>query len=144
MKKTKFSKSLRSHYDLKGSHMIDITTRKQVFYYSQKDFSMRLIAKTLGISRVSVKKILMAAPKNTQSRSNIFIQEHIDEIKELFFKYKGHCTAVYEQLKEKYSINFTLRTLQRHVKHYRTELKNYKKAIRYETKSIEHMQIDFS
>lgn len=54
----------------------------------------------------------MAAPKNTQSRSNIFIQEHIDEIKELFFKCKGHCTAVYEQLKEKYSINFTLRTLQ--------------------------------
>lgn len=56
MKKTKFSKSFRSHYDLKGSHMIDVTTRKQVFYYSQKGFPMRLIAKTLGISRVTIKK----------------------------------------------------------------------------------------
>ena len=60
--------------------MIDITTRNQVFYYSQKGFSMSLIAKTFGISRVTVKKYLMKL-KNFSLNAKVIVQLSMNSLK---------------------------------------------------------------
>ena len=112
----------------------------------QLGWGSRRIASELGIARNTVKRYIRDggwSPYKKPDRVRCLEQVE-DWLREEFVKHRGNAEVVRRELEREHGLTVTLRTVQRAVKPFRTQLAAEAKAtVRFETRPGRQLQVDF-
>ena len=79
--------------------MIDEATRTTILKLKEQGHSLRKIAKSVGVSRDTVAKVIASGvstvPRLTRA---LRVEPHRDQLLELYARYQGHLVRVHEEL----------------------------------------------
>lgn len=128
------------------SIMLDTRRITQIQNLAKKKLPKKRIAKRVGVSLNTVKKYMNGTPERKQrpkSKPRLFLQEHIEDIRQYFFNGKKNCAVVQQRIEEKYGILINLRMIQRFCVRFREEGKEATHTLRFETPPGQQEQIDF-
>lgn len=117
-----------------------------IFALKDKGHGLRHIARTLGLSRNTVRRYLKMgswAPRAPASRSCLL--DGLDDwLRYTFLTHHGNAAVVHQELKKEHGIDVTLRCVQKAVAPFRRELAVCAKAtVRFETPAAHQLQADF-
>ena len=117
-----------------------------IFALKDKGHSSRYIARTLKISRTTVRRYLKMGqwqPRTTAPR-DAALDGLEDWLRQTFLTHHGNAAVVHQQLKKEHGIEVSLRCVQKAVAPFRRELAVCQKAtVRFETPAAKQLQADF-
>jgi transposase len=117
-----------------------------IFALKDKGHGSRYIARTLGLSRTTVRRYLKVgtwAPRALVHRTSVL--DGLDGwLRTTFVAHHGNAAVVHQQLKKEHGIEVTLRAVQKAVAPFRRHLAICAKAtVRFETPAARQLQADF-
>lgn len=79
--------------------MLDMDVRRAIFELRRQGHGLRTIARALGISRKSVKRVLaQGTTEPAPIERHTELDEHIDRIRELYTECRGNLVRVWEEM----------------------------------------------
>ena len=117
-----------------------------IFELKNKGHGSRFIARTLGLSRTTVRRYLKRGqwtPRAPAERSSVL--DGLDDwLRHTFLTHHGNAAVVHQLLEKEHGIQVSLRCVQKAVAPFRQQLKACNKAtVRFETPPAHQMQADF-
>lgn len=124
--------------------MIDPVKERLVRDLANQGVGKRAIARQLGISRNTVRKILAGPGVRAATQRKSRYEQHIEEVRELFRECRGNVVRVQEELLERYDIEIPYQSLTWLVRKHQLRTPVNKRAGRYHFEPGEEMQHDTS
>ena len=117
-----------------------------IFELRDQGHGSRFIARTLGLSRTTVRRYLKMGqwrPRATPPPERV-LDGLEDWLRQTFLTHHGNAAVVHQQLKKEHDIEVSLRCVQKAVAPFRRELAICNKAtVRFETPAAKQLQADF-
>lgn len=118
----------------------------RILALSRKGWGSKRIARELGISRNTVRRYVEAGrwiPYRKRARTSKLAG--LEEwLKESFFRHRGNCDVVRQELLNSHGIEVSLRTVERACRRWRAEqMAKARATVRFETVPGQQLQIDF-
>ncbi len=123
--------------------MITPAYRQTILDMNEKGMGIRLISRTLKISRNSVRNVIRRGDSSSSSRESQHLQ-HLPIIKELFRECKGNSVRIREELASRHNISIPYQTLTWLLRKQEIGKKKKKRAGHYVFEPGEEMQHDTS
>ena len=125
--------------------MLDEDTRRAIFTLHNRGHGLRAIARTLSISRNSVKKVLrMGTSVVPKVKRAEMLTEHIARIRELYADCKGNIVRVMEELEAREGVTVPYSTLTAMCRRHGIGVKEKQRAGQYHFDPGQEMQHDTS
>ena len=125
--------------------MLKLDTRIAILRLKREGHGIRSIARSLKISRKSVKRVLVSGQGEVPTiEREDQLSDHASEIRELFLECQGNRVRVHEELAARYNIKVPYSTLTRFCRESKIGLKAKVAAGRYHFEPGEEMQHDTS
>ncbi len=136
----------RRHRALEEKNMLTPQDTELIFTLKDKGHSERYIARTLKISRNTVRRYLKMGrwqPRAPAPRDTA-LDGLEDWLRQTFLTHHGNAAVVHQQLRKEHELEVSLRCVQKAVAPFRRELAVCQKAtVRFETPAAKQLQADF-
>ena len=130
--------------------VLDESTRAVIKRLHEKEGKgIRELARDFSVSRNTIKRCLNGAYAKSRKKSpnQMFLQQHYEQIKKMYYEHEGFCIPLQRTIKERFHLDIGLRMLERFCQPFRKALKSEAaerdRAIRFETQPGDQLQIDY-
>ena len=128
--------------------MLPLEAINRIRVLSERGMGSKAIAKSMGISRNTVRKYLShfqtLTPISSEVQRPSRLDSFRDQIHEWFLACRGHCPVVKRKIQSELGVSISLRQLQKYCQPWRTQELHVKEMTqRYEVPPGDEMQIDF-